>query len=217
MQGNSQMGVAGGERDRPRLRVAVLVSGSGTNLQAIIDALEKRNYPAEVEIVISNHPEAYALQRARKKKIPVAVIPHQQFVSRQEFEKALISTLDRARVDLVVLAGFMRVLSPHFVRHYCHRILNIHPALLPSFPGTHAIQKAWEYGVKTTGVTVHFVDEGTDTGPIVLQKEVPIQEGESLKDLEKRIHAVEHRLYPEAIKLFAQGKLKIKGRKVILC
>ena len=193
---------------KQRCRLGVLVSGSGTNLQAILDASEKESYPAEVTIVISNVPEAFALERARKKQIPTAVIPHQRYESREKFEKEIVHQLEGAGVDLVVLAGFMRVLSPYFVRRYQGRILNIHPALLPNFPGTHAIQRAWEAQVKETGVTVHFVDEGTDTGPTILQEKIPMAPGESLQGLEEKIHQVEHRLYPEAIRLFAEGKLK---------
>ena len=199
-----------------KCRLGVLVSGSGTNLQAIIDAGEGRSYPAEAVLVISNRPDAYALERAKKKKIPAAVIPHGDYPSREEFEKAMIRRLDEAKVDLVVLAGFMRVLSPVFVRHYPNRIMNIHPALLPSFPGVGAVEKAWKYGVKMTGVTVHFVDDGTDTGPIILQKEVPVGETETLETLEKKIHAAEHQLFPEAIRLYAEGKLSVNERRVLI-
>lgn len=199
-----------------KCRLGVLVSGSGTNLQAIIEASEEGSYPAEVAIVISNVPEAYALERARKKGIPTAVIPHGRYGSRRDFEEAIFLRLEEAGVELVVLAGFMRVLSPFFVHRYENRIMNIHPALLPAFPGTHAIERAWRERVKKTGVTVHFIDEETDTGPIILQEEVPLEEGESLKHLEERIHRVEHRLYPQAIRLFAEGKLKIEGRKVLI-
>jgi phosphoribosylglycinamide formyltransferase-1 len=196
--------------------LGVLVSGSGTNLQAIIDASEETSYPAEVAVVISNNPEAYALKRAGEKKIPTAVIPHRNFKSREDFEKEIASKLDQSGVDLVVLAGFMRVLSPYFMRRYPNRVMNIHPALLPSFPGTGAIEKAWSYGVKVTGVTVHFVDEGTDTGPIILQKEVPVEEKDDLKSLEEKIHRVEHQLYPEAIRLYAEGRLTVDGRRVAI-
>ena len=193
---------------RPKCRVGVLVSGNGTNLQAILDACEEKAYPAEVCIVISNDAKAFALKRAEKKGIQTAVVPHGSFATRETFEEELISILERTGVDLVALAGFMRVLSPHFVRHYAGRILNIHPALLPSFPGTHAIQQALNCGVKVTGVTVHFVDEGTDTGPIILQEAVDITPQDTLEELEERIHRVEHRLFPEAIRLFAEGKIK---------
>ncbi|MBI3540562.1 MAG: phosphoribosylglycinamide formyltransferase [Deltaproteobacteria bacterium] len=201
---------------KEKSRLGILVSGNGTNLQAILDAADKPDYPAEVAMVVSNVPKALALDRAGKKGIPTALVPHQKHSSREDFENEMIQHLDRVGVHLVVLAGFMRVLSPTFIRHYRNRILNIHPALLPAFPGTHAIQQAWDYGVKVTGVTVHFVNEGTDTGPIILQKELPLQEGEDLKKLEERIHTIEHQLYPEAIRLFCERKLEIKGRKVFI-
>lgn len=187
------------------IRLGVLVSGQGTNLQAILEAIERGKLSAEVRIVISNVETAAALPRASQRKIPTAVVPHKRYATREAFEEELIRHL--ADVDLVVLAGFMRVLSPSFVRHYAGRILNIHPALLPAFPGTDAIGQAWRAGVKTTGVTVHLVDEGVDTGPVVLQREVPIKPGETLEGLTEKIHSVEHQLYPEAIQLFAEKGL----------
>ena len=194
--------------------MGVLISGSGTNLQAILDAAEKKSYPAKVAVVISNKADAFGLERAKKKKIPTQVIPHENFPSREAFEKKMSEILDKFNVELVILAGFMRVLSPYFIKKYSGRILNIHPALLPAFPGTDAIRKAWEQGVHVTGVTVHFVDEGTDTGPIILQKEVSIHPQESLDVLSKKIHKVEHLLFPQAIRLYAEGRLSIQGRKV---
>lgn len=196
--------------------LGILVSGSGTNLQAIIDRTEETNYPAEVRLVISNVSGAYALKRAEKKDIPTAVVPHGQYSRREDFEKELVALLQKADVDLVVLAGFMRVLSPYFLKNFQGRILNIHPSLLPAFPGVHSIEKAWDYGVKVTGVTVHFVDEGTDTGPIILQKEVAIREEDTLESLTERMHQVEHQLFPEAIRLFAEDRLEIQGCKVHL-
>lgn len=202
---------------KEKSRLGILVSGNGTNLQAILDASAEKDYPAGVRLVISNRPDAYALKRAQKSKVPTALIQHSNYPDRGSFEDALIAELDRVPADLVVLAGFMRVLSPHFVRRYPNRILNIHPALLPSFPGTHAIQKAWEYGVKVTGVTVHFVDDGTDTGPIVLQETVPCDHSkDSLETLEEKIHSVERRLFPEAIRLFAEGRLQVTDRQVLI-
>lgn len=189
-----------------RKRLGVLVSGSGTNLQAILDASKDPSYPAEVALVISNVPDVRALERARTASVPTVVISHQGR-SRELFETELIRNLDGAPIDIVVLAGFMRILSPNFLYHYKGRVLNIHPALLPSFPGVHAIEQAWKYGSKVTGVTVHFVDEGVDTGPIILQKEVPIDEKDDLTSLEEKVHAVEHRLYPEAIRLVASGRV----------
>lgn len=199
-----------------RCRLAVLVSGSGTNLQAILDASVKNDFPAEVQIVISNRTEAFALERARTKNIKAIAVSHKDFSSREEFENELIRLIDAEKVDLVVLAGFMRILSPHFLKHYPERVINIHPALLPAFPGTHAIQQAWDYGVKVTGVTVHFVDEGTDTGPVILQQSILMDSKETLESLEKKVHSVEHSLYLEAIQLFAEGKLQRMGRRVLI-
>ncbi len=201
---------------KEKCRLGVLVSGSGTNLQALMEASQETSYPAEVKIVISNVPEVMALKRAQKRNLPTATIPHKNFASREEFEKKLLETLKGAGVDLVVLAGFMRILSPFFVKAYPGRILNIHPSLLPKFPGVNAIQQAWEGREKVTGVTVHFVDEGTDTGPVVLQREVPIHPGETLESLTARVHQVEHQIYPEAVRLFAEEKLKIKNHQVLI-
>lgn len=196
-----------------KTRLAVFVSGSGTNLQAIIDA----QIPSvEIVVVISNNPAAYAIERARRHNIPVEVIDHRNYPSREEFEKEILRRLEPYKVDLIALAGFMRVLSPVFVRAYKNRIMNLHPALLPSFPGMHAAKQALDYGVKFTGCTVHFVDEGVDTGPIILQAVVPIHEGDTEESLLERIHKEEHRIYPEAIRLFAEGKLRIEGRKVLI-
>lgn len=186
-------------------KLGVLVSGAGTNLQALLEAAELPGYPAAIALVISNISGVRALDRARQSGIPALVVPHQGR-SREDFERELITHLEKAGVDLVVLAGFMRVLSPVFVRHYKGRLINIHPALLPSFPGTRAIDQAWNYGAKVTGVTVHFVDEGMDTGPIILQKEVPIDERDDLSSLERKIHQVEHQIYPEAVRLVALGR-----------
>ncbi|HXG31348.1 MAG TPA: phosphoribosylglycinamide formyltransferase [Thermodesulfobacteriota bacterium] len=196
-----------------KTRLAVFVSGSGTNLQAIIDA----QIPSvEIVVVISNNPAAYAIERAKRHNIPVEVIDHRNYPSREEFEKEILRRLEPYKVDLIALAGFMRVLSPVFVRAYKNRIMNLHPALLPSFPGMHAAKQALDYGVKFTGCTVHFVDEGVDTGPIILQAVVPIHEGDTEESLLEKIHKEEHRIYPEAIRLFAEGRLRIEGRKVLI-
>jgi phosphoribosylglycinamide formyltransferase-1 len=196
-----------------KTRLAVFVSGSGTNLQAIIDA---RIESIEIAVIVSNNPGAYALERAKKHKIPTEVVDHRQFSSREEFEKELIKRLEPYRIDLIALAGFMRILSPLFVRAYKNRIMNLHPALLPSFPGTHAAKQALDYGVKFTGCTVHFVDEGVDTGPIILQAVVPIHDTDTEESLLDRIHLEEHRIYPEAIRLFAEGRLRVEGRRVFI-
>ena len=187
-------------------KLCVFVSGSGTNLQAMLDANIE---PAEIVLVFSNNPEAYALERARSRNIPVEVISHKGYGTREEFEEDIIRTIQPYGIDLIALAGFMRILSPRFVRHYKNKILNVHPALLPAFPGMHAARQALEYGVKFTGCTVHFVDEGVDTGPIIQQSVVPVNEDDTEDSLQERIQKEEYRIYPEAVKLVAEGKVKI--------
>lgn len=195
-----------------KTRLAVFVSGSGTNLQAIIDA----DIPSvEIVLVFSNNPEAYALERARKHGISCEVISHKGYKSREEYDRDVLSAIEPYGVELVALAGFMRILSPVFVRAYKNRIINLHPALLPSFPGINAARQALEYGVKYTGVTIHFVDEGVDTGPIILQSVVPVHDDDTEDTLLERIHEEEHRIYPEAIRLVAGGKIRIEGRRVL--
>jgi len=196
------------------VNLGVLVSGSGSNLQSIIDNIEKGTLPARVRIIISNTPAAFALERARKHGIPSAVIEHGVFVSREQYDLKLVDTLKAQDVELVVLAGFMRVLSPLFLRAFPMRIMNIHPALLPSFPGAHGQKKAFDYGVKFSGCTVHFADEGVDTGPIIIQAVVPVYDTDTEETLSQRILKEEHRIYPKAIKLYAEGKLRVEGRKV---
>lgn len=198
-----------------RIRIGVLISGSGTNLQAIIDACKSGYINGDVVVVISNKEDAYGRERARKAGIPEYFVSHKG-KSREEFEKELIEILDSYEVDLVALAGFMRILSPYFVRHYYGRLMNIHPALLPAFPGINVQEKQWEYGVKIAGCTVHFVDEGTDTGPIIIQAAVPVFSDDTAEDVRLRILEQEHKIYPLAIKLFAEGRLTIEGRRVII-
>ena len=193
--------------------IAVFVSGSGTNLQAIIDAKIKS---ANLAVVLSNKPDAYALERALKHNIPVEVVDHKEFDTREAFEAELIERLKKYNVKLIALAGFMRILTSFFVNNYKHRIINLHPALLPSFPGIHSAKQALDYGVKITGVTVHFVDDDVDTGPIILQSVVPIDDSDSEDSLLEKIHKEEHRIFPEAVKLFCEGRLSISGRKVII-
>ena len=196
------------------VNLGVLVSGSGSNLQSIIDNIEKGNLPARIRIILSNNPGAFALERARNHGIPCAVIDHGGFVSREDYDRKLVDTLRAHDVDLVVLAGFMRVLTPFFLRAFPLRVMNIHPALLPSFPGTHGQKKAFDYGVKFSGCTVHFADEGVDTGPIIIQAVVPVYDEDTEETLSRRILKEEHRIYPKAIKLYAEGKLRVEGRKV---
>ncbi len=198
------------------IKIAVLVSGRGTNLQAIINAIKKGRIDGEIKIVISDNPKAYALQRAKKNKITTQVVPYKEFRSKEEYELEILRHLDDYKIDLIVLAGYMRILSPEFVKKYRYRIINIHPALLPAFPGLHAQRQALEYGVKVSGCTVHFVDEGTDTGPIILQKAVPVKQFDDEESLAKRILKYEHQLLPRAIQLFAQNKIEIVKNKVYL-
>jgi len=189
--------------------IAVLISGSGTNLQSIID--KQDNY--KVSVVISNKQDAYGLERAKKAGIPAIFIDHKG-LEREEHEKKIIEVLDKHNIDLVVLAGYMRILSPFFVKKYKERLINIHPALLPSFPGTDGYGDAWKYGVKVSGCTVHFVDQGVDTGPIILQRVNEIKENDTLESFKERGLKIEHEALPQAIKLFCDDKLEIEGRKI---
>lgn len=196
------------------MRFAVLVSGRGTNLQAIIGALKKGKIKAKLALVLSDNPHACALKRAQKAKIKSLIINPKDFFDRVDADRALLASLRKEKIDFVVLAGYMRIVSATVVRHFRNKILNIHPALLPAFKGAHAIRDAFHAKAKTTGVTVHFIDEKVDNGPIILQEAVDITARDTLKTLEKKIHKVEHRLYPKAIDLFAREKLRVIGRKV---
>ena len=199
------------------LRVGVLVSGSGTNLQAILDAAAKDDLAgARVVVVISNRPDAYGLERARAAGVPAVLVDHKAYAGREPFEDALLAELRQHDVELVALAGFMRLLTPHFLRQFPDRVVNIHPALLPSFPGTHAQQQAFDYGVRITGCTVHFVDEGTDSGPIIAQTAVPVLPDDTEETLAERILSEEHRIYPHVLRLFASGRIAREGRRVIV-
>lgn len=183
----------------PAQAIAVFCSGRGTNLQAILDAVRRRRLRARVALMVSDNPGAYALVRARAAKVPAVVVDPRRFRSRGRHDRAVARLVDASGARLIVLAGYMRLLSAPFVRRYRGRILNIHPALLPSFPGRHAVRDALKHGAKVTGVTVHFVDEKIDHGPILLQEPVKIKEGDTEASLHERIHKVEHRLYPKAI------------------
>lgn len=196
------------------VNIGVLVSGSGTNLQALIDARESGSLPARIACVISNRTDAFALERAKKHGIPAIHLDHRSFAGRDHYDAALVNLLGEHGVDLVVLAGFMRIVTPVLLNAFPNAVMNIHPALLPAFPGLHAQQQALEYGVKVTGCTVHFVDAGTDTGPIIIQAAVPVLEGDSVESLSNRIQIEEHRIYPEAVRLFTEGKLTVVGRRV---
>lgn len=198
------------------LPLGVLISGNGSNLQAIIDAIEEKQLDAVIRVVVSNREEAFGLVRARKHNIPTEVLDHRKFSSREAYDQALIDILKARQVELVILAGFMRLLSPVFVSSYSNRIMNIHPALLPAFPGLHVQRKALEHGARFSGCTVHFVNEGCDEGPIIIQAVVPVFPDDTEESLSARILKEEHRIYPRAIQLYSEGRLRVVGRKVLV-
>lgn len=198
------------------LPIAVCVSGSGSNLQSIIDRIEDGTLDAEIRMVLSNKQGAYGLERAERHGIPTQVVEHSQFPSREEFDREMVGIIKKAGAEAVILAGFMRILTPVFLNAFPDRVLNIHPALLPSFPGVHGQCDAADYGVKLSGCTVHFVDEKMDHGPIIIQAAVPARPGEGGDELGARILKLEHRIFPQAIQWLAAGRLKIKGRHVRL-
>ena len=199
-----------------QIPIGVLISGSGTNLQSIIDAIEAQKLDAKIEIVLSNKADAYGLVRAQGHGIQTEVLEHKNFPSREAYDQAVVDLLRGRGVELVVLAGFMRLLSPVFVKAYSNRIMNIHPALLPSFPGLHVQKKAVDHGVRFSGCTVHFVNEECDEGPIIIQAVVPVFPDDTDETLAARILTQEHRIYPRAIQLYAEGRLHIVGRKVLV-
>ena len=199
-----------------RVPIAVLLSGSGTNLQAMIDAIEAGKLDAKIQVVLSNKADAYGLARALKHGIPTEVLNHKDYASREAYDEAVVARLRARGVELVVLAGFMRLLSPVFVKAYSNRIMNIHPALLPAFPGLNVQQKAVEHGVRFSGCTVHFVNEECDEGPIIIQAVVPVFPDDNGERLAARILEQDHRIYPRAIQLFAEGRLRVVGRKVVV-
>ncbi|MES1176276.1 MAG: phosphoribosylglycinamide formyltransferase [Myxococcales bacterium] len=189
------------------VKLGVLVSGTGSNLQAILDAIAAGTLNATVSVVVSNKPDVPALERARHAGVPALTIPHKDFASREAFDRALVTALAEASVDWVVLAGFMRVLTPEFLSAYPGRIINIHPSLLPAFPGVDAAKQALAYGVKLTGCTVHFVNRGVDSGKIIAQRAVPVEAGDDLASLNARIHAAEHELFVSALRDIAAGRV----------
>ena len=196
-------------------KLGVLCSGRGSDLQSIIDAIADGKLNAEIAIVLTDKPNVMALERAQKAGIKNLCIDRKRFESKSDFEAALLNELKASEVDLVVLAGFMRILSPSFVHEYKERIMNIHPSLLPSFPGAHAHRDVLAYGVKVSGCTVHFVDEGTDSGPIIMQAAVEVKDDDTEETLAARVLEQEHIIYPKVLQLYVEGKLKIVGRKVI--
>ncbi|MFH1996566.1 MAG: phosphoribosylglycinamide formyltransferase [Candidatus Omnitrophota bacterium] len=198
------------------MNIAVLCSGSGTNLQAIIDAVASGSIKAMIALVLSDNAHAYALERAKKAGIETIILESKGFASREDYDRKIVKELRARNVELVVLAGFMRLMSPYFTGEFKNRTLNIHPSLLPSFKGTRGVRDALEYGSKVTGPTVHFVDEMLDHGPIILQSAVVIRDNDTEETLLERIHKEEHTIYPEAVKLFVEGRLKVDGRKVTI-
>jgi phosphoribosylglycinamide formyltransferase-1 len=197
------------------VNLGVLVSGSGSNLQAIIDNIEAGRLDARIKIIISNVPEVFALERAKKHNIPSLVIGHKGYKRREDFDQKIVEALRTHGVELVVLAGYMRVVTSVLLRVFPMRVMNIHPALLPSFPGTHVWQAEVDYGVKFAGCTVHFVDEGTDTGPIIIQAVVPVYDEDTADTLNARILKQEHKIFSQAIQLYAEGRLEVRGRRVL--
>ncbi|NWF57007.1 MAG: phosphoribosylglycinamide formyltransferase [Syntrophaceae bacterium] len=196
------------------VNLGVLVSGSGSNLQAIIDNIEAGRVDARIQVVISNVPGVYALERAKKHGLLHRVILHKG-LNREEYDQKVVEALKARDVELVVLAGFMRIITPVLLRAFPMRVMNIHPALLPAFPGTHVWQTQIDYGVKFAGCTVHFVDEGTDTGPIIIQAVVPVYDEDTADTLNARILKQEHKIYSQAIQMYAEGRLEVQGRRVL--
>ncbi len=191
-------------------KIAIFISGSGTNMENLIKVSRANQLTdAQVALVICDQPSAGGIDKAHKLGIPVQVADRSKFASKKDFEAHIFHFIEEAGIDFLVLAGYMRILSNDFVRRYMGRIINIHPSLLPSFPGAHGIKDAFEAKVKETGVTVHFVDEGVDTGPLILQRKVSVTPGETLESLEAKIHAVEYEVYPEALNLVLSGKIKM--------
>lgn len=197
-----------------RIPIGVLASGSGSNLQSLIDHIEAGRLDAEICVVLCNNADAYALERCRKHGIQAHLVDHRAFATRELFDRRMIEILNDCGAILVVMAGFMRILTSEFFRAFPLRIMNIHPALLPSFPGTHVQQKALDYGVRFSGCTVHFADEGVDSGPIIIQAVVPVFDEDTAESLAERILKEEHRIYPQAVQYYAEGRIEISGRRV---
>ncbi|MDI6691899.1 MAG: phosphoribosylglycinamide formyltransferase [Anaerosomatales bacterium] len=202
------------DQEPKRLRVGVLISGSGTNLQALLDACASGALNAEIAVVVSNKPDAFGLVRARRAGVPAVVVDRARYESVSGYNAAIADVLKEHGVELVVMAGYMRLLGKEVLSAFPNRVMNLHPSLLPAFAGASGIKDAYEYGVKVTGVTVHFADEHLDHGPIICQEPVRVDEDDTLETLEAKIHEVEHRLIVEAVRLFEQGRLLIEGRRV---
>lgn len=203
-------------KSRRMQKFAVFISGNGSNLQAIIDSVTKGEIRAELSLVISSTDKAFGLKRAEKAGIKTLVFSPDNYTNRQSVDRDIVIALKEHKIDFLVLAGYMRLLTPYFIKEYPNKIINVHPSLLPSFKGAHGMKDAFTYGVKQTGVTVHFVNEKMDNGPIILQDTVKINEEDTLETLEAKIHRVEHRIYPQAVVLMADQRLKVKGRRVTI-
>ena len=197
-------------------RIGVLISGRGSNMMSILDACERGDIDGEIVVVVSNKPSAAGLEKAAQRGCETFTVSHRKFPDRESFDRAVVAELEKREVDLVCLAGFMRLLSPWFTERYRNRIMNIHPALLPSFPGVHGQRDAVDYGVKVSGATVHFVDEKLDHGPIIIQRAVEVRDDDTEDSLSARILKVEHEIYPEAVRLFCADRLEVRGRKVLV-
>ncbi|MCA9409133.1 MAG: phosphoribosylglycinamide formyltransferase [Candidatus Omnitrophica bacterium] len=195
-------------------RFAVFVSGSGTNLQAIINAVQKKAITAELALVFSNKKKVMALKRAEAAGIKTLALERKNYATNQSYERDIVIQLKEEKIDFIVLAGYMKILSPFFIKKFPNKILNVHPSLLPSFKGKQGIKDTFTYGAKVAGVTIHFVDDKMDHGPIIMQEGFKVPEDETLETLERKIHKVEYKIYPQVIQLFVQGRLKIRGRKV---
>ncbi len=197
-------------------RIAVFASGRGSNFQALVDAQRRGALGGEISILVCDKPQAPVVELAQAANVDVFAFQPKEYASKEDYEREIAVELQQRGVELIVLAGYMRLLSPSFVEFYSGRIINIHPSLLPAFPGKDAIGQALDYGVKMTGVTVHFVDGGMDTGPVIAQKAVEIKEGDTAEVLAQRIHAVEQKLYSEVVSWFAQGRISLNGRNVTI-
>lgn len=197
-------------------RIAVFASGSGSNFQAILDAIARGELDVQVELLVCDRPNALVMERAKQANVPVFAFRPKEYPNREAYESEILQKLQACGVELIVLAGYMRIVTDVLVNAYSGRMINIHPSLLPSFPGVDAIGQALDYGVKVTGVTVHFVDGGLDSGPVIAQRTVEVLEGDGAEELAARIHAVEHELYPEVIRWLSEGRVRLAGRKVTI-
>lgn len=205
----------------PQVNIGVLISGSGTNLQSLIDNIEKGNIKGTIKVVISNRRDAYGLERAKKHGIDAVYIRQKDFESFEDFNKAIIDVLKAHEVELVVLAGYLKILPPQFIEEYKNRIINIHPSLIPAFCGKgyygiRVHEEVINYGVKISGATVHFVDEGADTGPIIIQEAVEVAEEDTAESLQAKVLKIEHKILPLAVKYYCEGRLQIEGRRVLI-